>query len=174
MLFSKTFSFKIMLFKKNFFFELVLFKIIFFFKIMFFRKKTFFFKIVLFEIGRKTQILRILRGEMNQKVIFCVQKFFKICFLKSCFSSKSCFLKLIFSSKSCFLKIFFFYKIVLFKNIFLFKIWRAIKLLIQNLTSQIISPNIDFYLVFQVPNEWWYLLPLLIPRRKFKDNACNI
>ena len=43
---------------------------------MFFRK-SFFFKIVLFKNAPKTQNFRILRGKMNQNVIFCVQIFFQ-------------------------------------------------------------------------------------------------
>ena len=52
-----------MLFRKNFFVENVLFKF------------NFFFKIVLSEYARKRQNLRILRGKLNQNVIFCVQIF---------------------------------------------------------------------------------------------------
>ena len=47
-----------------------------FFKIMLF-KKSFFFKIVLFKYARKWQNLRILRGKLKQKVIFCVDVFFQ-------------------------------------------------------------------------------------------------
>ena len=65
MLFTKTFSFKIMLFRKVFFFKIVLLKI------------NFFFKIVLFKYARKTRKLRILRGKLNQNVIFSVQFFFQ-------------------------------------------------------------------------------------------------
>ena len=65
MLFTKIFLFKIMLFRKLFFFKIVLLKIFFF------------FKIVLFKSARKTQNLRILRGQMRQNVIFCVQIFFQ-------------------------------------------------------------------------------------------------
>ena len=76
MLFTKAFSFKIML--SNFFFENLLFK-----------------------NARKTQKLRIVRGKLNQNVIFCVQVFFKnMLFLKKNFSSESCFRKIYSSSKS--------------------------------------------------------------------------
>ena len=61
---------------------------------------------VLFKNARKTQNLRILRGKLNQNVIFCVQIFFKIVLFKNILSSKSCFLKIYFSWKSCFLRIF--------------------------------------------------------------------
>ena len=54
MLFSENFTFKVMLFKKKIF-----------------------FKIVLFKIARKMQILRISRGNLNQKVTFCVQSVFQ-------------------------------------------------------------------------------------------------
>ena len=63
-------------------------------------RKFFFFKIVLFKIARKTQNLRILRGKMNQNVIFSVQKLFQNLFLKEIF----------------------FFKIVLFQNEFFSKI----------------------------------------------------
>ena len=51
---------------------------------------------MLFKYARKTQFLRILRGKMNQNVIFWVQKFFQ----NHAFQKK-------------------FFKIVLFKKIFL-------------------------------------------------------
>ena len=74
-------------------------------------RKNIFFKIVLLKIARKTQKLRILRDEINQNLIFCVQNFFqnmlfeyifffKIVLFKNKFSSKSCFLKIFLSSKS--------------------------------------------------------------------------
>ena len=59
-------------------------------------RKIIFFKIVLFKIARNTQNMRILWSKLNQDVIFCVQYFFY----------KNCFLKLNFYSKSCFLEIF--------------------------------------------------------------------
>ena len=40
-------------------------------------KKIFFFKVMLFKNARQTQNLRILRGKLNQNVIFCVQLFFQ-------------------------------------------------------------------------------------------------
>ena len=46
------------------------------FKSMLFRNFLF-FKIALFEIARKAQILRILRGKLNENVIFCEQRFFQ-------------------------------------------------------------------------------------------------
>ena len=54
-----------MYFRKSFFPEIVLSKI------------NFSFGIVLFESARKTQNLRILRGKLNQKVIYCVHVFFQ-------------------------------------------------------------------------------------------------
>ena len=54
---------------------------------------------MLFKTACKTQNLRILRGKLNQNVIFCVQIFFKIVLFKNNF----------------------FFKIVLFKNNFFFK-----------------------------------------------------
>ena len=65
MLFTKTFSFKIMLFKNNFFFKTML------------SRKHLFFKILLFNNEPKTQISFFLRGEMNQNVSFCLQSFFE-------------------------------------------------------------------------------------------------
>ena len=44
-----------------------------------FSEKKFFFKIVLFEIARKTQNLRLLRGKMKKRDFFECKKFFKIC-----------------------------------------------------------------------------------------------
>ena len=104
-----------MLFKKNFTLKIMLIR------------NFFFFKIVLFKVARNTLKMRILRGILNQNVIFCVQHFFqnllfktnfffknvhfrnlfssKSCFLKKNLHSKSCFLETIFSSKSCFFKI---------------------------------------------------------------------
>ena len=74
----------------------------------FFLKKKFFFKIVLYKTARKTQNLRILRGKLNQNVIFfCANFSSKSCVSKIFFSSKSCFLKIFFSSKWCFLEKFF-------------------------------------------------------------------
>ena len=75
----------------------------------------FFFEIMLFKNAGKTQNLRILRGKLNQNVIFVYKFFSKSCFSERTFSSKSCFLKnnfyfkivfskKIFSSESCFLK----------------------------------------------------------------------
>ena len=55
---------------------------------------------VLFKIARKMQNLRMLRGKVKQKVIFCVQFFFQIVLFKNIFFSK----------------------IVLFKNLFFLKI----------------------------------------------------
>ena len=55
---------------------------------------------MLFQKARKTENLRILRGKMRQKVIFCVQIFFKIVLFKNNF----------------------FFKIMLYKNDFFSKI----------------------------------------------------
>ena len=78
-------------------------------------KINFFLKIVLFESARKTQQLRILRGKLNQNVIFCVQTFFKIVLFKNNFFSK----------------------IVLFENLLFCKIMLFLKKnLIQNLTRR--------------------------------------
>ena len=117
---------------------------------------------------------------MNQNMIFCVQKIFEICFLKSFFSSKSCFLNN------------FFFKITLFKNIFFLQnralqkyfslqILTRRKVVISKsdaseifnskLTSQNFSPKFDFYLVFQVLTEWWYLLSTLIPTYSKEENS---
>ena len=67
--------------------------------------------------------MRIIRGKLNQKVIFCVQHFFQNLFYKIYFFFKIVFFKKIFSSNSCFLKKYFF-----LKN------WRVVNFLIQNLT----------------------------------------
>ena len=92
-----------MLFKNYFLFELVLFKKIFFFKNMLFSQYfLLLLKIVFFKIARNAQNLRFLRGKNNQNVTFCLQNFFKICFLRMIFFSDSCLLKIIFASKSCF------------------------------------------------------------------------
>ena len=40
---------------------------------------------MLFETVRKTQSLHILRGKLNQNVIFCVQVFFRIVLFKNNF-----------------------------------------------------------------------------------------
>ena len=48
-------------------------------------KQSFFFKIVLFNIARRTQNLFILRCELKQNVIFCLQFFFKIALFKNKF-----------------------------------------------------------------------------------------
>ena len=62
-----------------------------------------FLKIVVFKIARNTQKMRILRGKVNQDVIFCVQHFFQ----------------------NLLLKLIFFFKIMLSKNlIFLEKLTR--------------------------------------------------
>ena len=86
-----------------------------------------------FKTARKTQNLHILRGNMNQNVIFCVQTFFKIVLFKNNF-----FFQIVLLKKKIFFKIvlinFFFFKIMLFKQIFWFKIWRVVKILIKNLT----------------------------------------
>ena len=50
--------------------------------------QTFFFFIILFKNARKTQNLRILRGKLNQNVIFCVQIFFKNVLFKNNFLFK--------------------------------------------------------------------------------------
>ena len=55
---------------------------------------------MLFKSARKTQNLRILRGKLNQNVIFCVQTFFKNMLFKNFFSFKSSLLKINFNSKS--------------------------------------------------------------------------
>ena len=85
----------------------------------------FFFKIVLFEISRITQKLRILRGKLNQNVIFVCKIFFQ----NLLFSN-------ILSTKSSFLKKFLFSKVMIFKIIFFFNIWRVVKSLVQNLTRR--------------------------------------
>ena len=74
---------------------------------MFFFKKTFFYKIVLSRSLRKTQKLRILRGKMNQNVIFCAQIFFQKLLYKYNFFFKFVVLN------------FFFFKIVLLHDFFL-------------------------------------------------------
>ena len=110
-LFTKLFSFRIMLSRKHFTFKIMLFR------------KNFFLKNVLFKIARNTQKMRILRGKLNQNVIFFVQHFFQNLFYKIYFFFKMVFFRKIFSSNSCFLKIYFF-----LKN------WRVVNFLIQNLT----------------------------------------
>ena len=112
MLFTKIFSFKIMPFTENVTFKIALFRNNFFFKIALCRK-TSFFKIKLPKYARNLQSLGILRGILNQNVIFCVQIIFQ----------------------NLLLEIIFLLKIVRFKNVFFFfKIRRIVKVLIQNLT----------------------------------------
>ena len=84
-------------------------------------KKIFFFKIMLYKNARKTQILRILRGKLNENVIDCMQIFFKIVLFKNNFFFKIVLFKI------------FFFKNVLSKKLFGFKIWRVVKILIHNL-----------------------------------------
>ena len=68
---------------------------------MVFQKKCF-LKIVLFEIARKTQILRLLRGILYQNEIFWVQNVFQIMPFKNIFFFKILlFEEISFSSKSC-------------------------------------------------------------------------
>ena len=66
--------------------------------------------------------MRNLRGKLNQNVIFFAT-FFKICFLKLIFSSRTCILESFFPQNHAFLKY-----ISFFKN------RRVVKFLIQNLT----------------------------------------
>ena len=81
----------------------------FYFKIMLFRK-FFFFKILHFEIARNTQKMLILRGKLNQNVIFCAQHFFQ-----------NLLLKLIFFFKIVLLRKNFFFKVMLSESIFSFE-----------------------------------------------------
>ena len=73
-------------------------------------KNLFFFKIVLFKSERKTQNLRILRGKLNENVIFCVQNFFQNLRFKNIFL-----LKIVLFKKLFFLKIMHFKNFVFFK-----------------------------------------------------------
>ena len=66
-------------------------------------RNFFFSKNVFFKIARNTQKMRIIRGKLNQNVIFCVQQFFQ----------------------NLFYKIYFFFKIVFFRKIFFFKFMLA-------------------------------------------------
>ena len=72
---------------------------------MLFRKFSF-LKTALFKIARKTQNLRILRGQLNENVIFCVQRFFQNLLFK-----KNFFFKIVLFKKN-------FFKIMLFKKSF--------------------------------------------------------
>ena len=158
--------------------------------------KFFFLKIVLFKIAHETWSMRILRGKLNQNVFFLVQIlfqnlrfkisfFFKIVLLKNKFFLKICrIVKLLIQNLT---RSFFFSTISdALKNSEI-KIWRVVKILFQNLMRQIFliqtptsfetfSPKSDFYLIFEVLTEWWYLLLTLIPklfqRGELKDNAC--
>ena len=96
-------------------------------------KKNFFLEIVLARYARKTQNLHILRGKLEQNMIFRVHIFFKIVLFKNNF-----FFKIVLFKYNFFLKILLFenlfcFKIMLFEILFLFKIWRVPKILIQNL-----------------------------------------
>ena len=111
---------------------------------------------MLLKIARKTQNMRFLRRKLNQIVIFCVQFFFEICFLK-----------LIFSSKAWFVKTFFF-KIKLFKNIFFLKIWRVAKFWIQNLTRcNFFNPKSDAFWNFEI-KIWRFVKILFQNLRRLK------
>ena len=69
MLLTKTFPIKIMLFFKKVHSNAC------FSEIIFLQNRA-------FQIARKTQNLRILRGKLNENVIFVCKVFFKICFQK--------------------------------------------------------------------------------------------
>ena len=152
------------------------------FKIRLFRK-TFFFKIVLSKTAPETQKLRILRGKLNEIEIYYVQSFLQNLLWKINFS-----FNIILFKNLSFLKIWGVVKKFNSKcnalYFFQSKIWRVVKLLnenwtrwdkfvsksdalenfFQNLTSsETSSPKSDFYLVFQVLIEWWYVLSTLIP-----------
>ena len=105
----KNFYFKIMLFAKFFSFRIMLSRKNFTFKIMLFRN-FFFFKILHFEIARNTQKMRILRGKLNQNVIFCAQHFFQ-----------NLLLKLIFFFKIVLLRKNFFFKVMLSESMYFFE-----------------------------------------------------
>ena len=150
MLFTKTFSFKIMLSRKNFTF-----------KIMFFGK-FFFFKVVLFKIARKTENMRILPGKLNKNVSFCAQFFFEIMLFKKIF-----FLKIwrfvFFQSKIG--------RVVKLWNqnltrceIFFLKIWnvRKFQLKIRKVLKLFLR-NLIFILLFRFWRKW-YLPSVLIPK----------
>ena len=115
-----------------------------------------------------------LTGQIEPKrVLMCANFFFKICFLKIIFSSKSCFLKICLLSKSCLSKTLCFLQNLTRCKVFIskirrvvkfcfkigrsrkiwFKSWQISKLLLRNL----------IFLVFQVLDEWRYLLSTLIP-----------
>ena len=115
---------------------------------MFF-SKNFLFKIVLFKINAlKMQNLRILRGKLKQNVIFCVQSFFKICFLK-----------VVFSSKSSFLKMFFFHQYHAFQNC----------IFLQNLTHRKIFISKSYALCF-FRSKTWRVIKLLNQNRSHCEN----
>ena len=59
---------------------------------------------MLFKTARKTENLRILQGELNRNVVFCVQFFFKIVLFENYFVFKIVLFKIVFSSKSWILK----------------------------------------------------------------------
>ena len=86
-------------------------------------RKNFLPKIVLFKIERKTQNFRILRGILNQNVIFYVQNFLQ-----------NLLFKINFSFKTVLFKIFPFFKIMLSNNLYFFKTRSVVKVLIRNLT----------------------------------------
>ena len=109
--FTKTFSVKLMQSRKIFIQNDAFSKLIF-------------FKIVLFIIAFKTRNLRILRGKLNQNVIFLCAKTF---------------------SKPTFQKFLFFLKIIIFENLVSFKIWRVVQTEFQNLTRcKKLSGKTDF------------------------------
>ena len=69
------------------------------------------------------QNLHILRGTLNQNVIFCVQNFFQHPLFKKNFSFKVVLFENVFCLKSCFLKLYFSSKFI-----------EVVKILFQNLT----------------------------------------
>ena len=71
------------------------------------------------------QNLHILRGKMNQKMIFCVQNFLQKLLVKNLFFFKIVLFKSIFS-----------FKIMLFSKSFFIRVRRVVKILIQDLTRR--------------------------------------
>ena len=137
---TKNFSLKIMLLQKLFHSKSSFLKIIFSSKSCFL-KKILSSKSCFLKLRVKRKICSFYGLKWIKRWFFFCEKIFQNLLFKF-FFSKSCILQKNFSSKSCFSK-----------KYFLCKIWQVLNF----------SPRPDFYLVFQVLTEWWYLLSILIP-----------
>ena len=86
-------------------------------------KKNFSSKSCFSKMHVNCKVCAIYGVNWNKTWLFACKIFFRIRFIKLCFSSESCCSKLIFS-----------FNIILFQKLFFLTIWRVVKFLIQNLT----------------------------------------